>query len=66
MITSKPDIITILEKEGIALKQRDKEFWSLCPLPGLYNSNTPVNILDYVNAQRQLRVMMFSRRGGAK
>lgn len=32
-------------------------------LSSLYNSNSPVNILDYVNAQRQLRAMMFSLKG---
>lgn len=29
-------------------------------LSALYNSNSPVNVLDYVNAQRQLKAMMMS------
>ena len=33
MITlQKPDIVNILIKEGIELKQRGKDFWALCPL----------------------------------
>lgn len=32
-------------------------------LSALYNSNSPVNIVDYVNCQRQLRAMMFAKKG---
>lgn len=35
-------------------------------LSALYNENAPVNVLDYVNALRQLRAMMFSLKGGQK
>lgn len=44
MITfQKPDIITILEKEGITLKQRGKDFWGLCPL---HSEKTPSFKID--------------------
>jgi hypothetical protein len=35
-------------------------------ISGIYNSNTSVNVLDFVNSQRQLRAMMLSMRGSAK
>lgn len=35
-------------------------------LSALYNSNEPVNVLDFVNCQRQLRAMMFAKKGGQK
>lgn len=39
----KPNIFSILEKEGIALKQRGKDFWSLCPL---HSEKTPSFKID--------------------
>jgi DNA primase len=41
----KPDIMIILEKEGIELKQKGKYFWGLCPLPE-HNENTPSFKID--------------------
>ena len=55
-----------LELQGtrvIFLFNPDDTFYRLS---GLYNSNTPVNIIDYVNAQRQLRAMMLAMKGGQK
>lgn len=49
-----------LELQGtrvIFLFNPDETFYRLS---ALYNGNSSVNILDYVNAQRQLRVMMLS------
>lgn len=31
-----------------------------------YNSNVTVNVLDFVNAQRQLRAMMMAAKGGQR
>jgi hypothetical protein len=31
-----------------------------------YNSNISVNVLDFVNAQRQLRAMMMALKGGQR
>jgi DNA primase len=31
MITTKPDIITVLENEGIELRKKGRYFWALCP-----------------------------------
>lgn len=39
---------------------------SFYKLSAKYNSNESVQILDYVNAQRQLRAMMFSVKGNGK
>lgn len=52
-----------LELQGtrvIFLFNPDDTFYKLS---GLYNSNTPVNVIDFVSAQRQLRAMMLSMRG---
>lgn len=38
MITSKPDIITVLEREGIELRQRGRLWWSCCPF---HDEKTP-------------------------
>jgi hypothetical protein len=35
-------------------------------LSASYNSNELVNVLDFVNAQRQLRAMMMSMKGQAR
>jgi len=35
-------------------------------ISGLYNANTPVNAVDFVNAQRQLRAMMLAKKGGQR
>lgn len=43
MITGKPDILTILENEGIELKQKGKHFWSLCPF---HSEGYPSFIVD--------------------
>lgn len=39
----KPDIITVLEREGVALKQRGKDFCALCPL---HSEKTPSFKID--------------------
>lgn len=31
MIEGKPDLITVMEREGIQLKQRGRSFWASCP-----------------------------------
>ncbi|MGD0884913.1 MAG: hypothetical protein ABSA46_08580 [Thermodesulfovibrionales bacterium] len=33
-------------------------------LSARYNNNEPVNVLDFVNAQRQLKARMFSMKAG--
>ena len=38
----------------------DKTFYELSEQ---YNSNAPVNVLDFVNAQRQLKAKMLSLKG---
>lgn len=51
-----------LELQGtrvIFLFNPDDTFYQLS---ALYNRNSTVNVLDYVNAQRQLRAMMLSMR----
>jgi len=35
-------------------------------LSARYNSNEPVNVLDFVNAQRQLKARMFALKGGQR
>lgn len=35
-------------------------------LSASYNSNESVNVLDFVNAQRQLRAKMFALKGGQR
>lgn len=35
-------------------------------LSTLYNSNTTVNVLDFVNAQRQLRAKMLAMKGKSR
>ncbi len=37
MITHKPDIITVLEDQGITLKKRAGQLWACCPLHGEKN-----------------------------
>jgi DNA primase len=44
----KPDIVTVLENEGLQLKQRGKDFWGLCPF---HDEKTPS---FKVNPDRQL------------
>lgn len=36
----KPDIVTVAERENLELKQKGKDLWSLCPLPG-HSERTP-------------------------
>ena len=38
----------------------DQKFYELSEK---FNRNTPVNVLDFVNAQRQLKAKMFSMKG---
>lgn len=38
MITNKPDIIIVLEREGIELRQRGRLWWSCCPF---HDEKTP-------------------------
>ena len=41
----------------------DEKFFELSER---YNSNEPVNVLDFVNAQRQLKARMFSMKAGGQ
>jgi DNA primase len=40
----KPDIITILQAEGIVLKQKGKNYWALCPLHTEKNPSFKVDL----------------------
>jgi DNA primase len=33
-VIDKPDIVEIIESQGVPLRKRGKYFWGLCPLPG--------------------------------
>ncbi len=55
-----------LELQGtrvIFLFNPDDTFYKLS---ALYNQNTPVNCLDFVQAQREIRAMMLAKKGGQK
>ncbi|MCF6159229.1 MAG: hypothetical protein E3K32_11845 [wastewater metagenome] len=43
ILPQKPDIVSILEKEGIELRQRGRHFWACCPL---HAENTPSFCVD--------------------
>jgi DNA primase len=45
ILSSKPDIVSVLQKEGILLKKRGKYLWALCPL---HTEKTPSFKVDPV------------------
>jgi len=45
------------------LFKSDERFYELS---ARYNNNEPVNVLDFVNAQRQLKARMFSMKAGGQ
>ena len=43
MTDPKPDILAVLEQEGVALKKRGRSMWGLCPF---HNEKTPSFMVD--------------------
>ncbi len=43
LATEKPDIVSIIEKEGIELVQKGKNFWTCCPLHSEKRASFAVN-----------------------
>ena len=42
-VIEKPDIISIIEKEGVELRQRGQYFWTCCPLHSERTASFAVN-----------------------
>jgi DNA primase len=58
IILQKPDIVFVLEKEGIALTRKSKNFWGLCPL---HSAKTPS---FKVNTEKQTFFCFGCNQGG--